>query len=513
MDPAPLRVRASRQTQALHGVQASRRVEARAAGLVAAHVLMQRAGLALARMAVALAPHARRIWIATGPGNNGGDGFEAAMHLHQAGYRVHVTALGDPLRLPADAVASRSRAQAAGVSIAVDAPAAQEGIDLVIDALLGLGTRQAPGGAMAAMIEAVNRVEGLRLAADIPSGLHPDTGTLPSGHAVRASHTLSLLTLKPGLFTALGRDHAGEVWFDALASDTARQAEPVDAWLTGPDAVAAVRSERAHAGHKGRYGDVLVVGGAPGMGGALLLAARTALVAGAGRVLACPLDASMPSVDKLWPELMWRPSAWRDGVALASCTVVAGCGGGGDIVQPLPILLSRSARLVLDADALNAVAADVSLQRLLRSRRDQGRHTILTPHPLEAARLLGESSSAAVQANRLAAAQSLADRFDCTLLLKGSGSVIAAPGRAPAINPTGNARLASAGTGDVLAGLLGGLWSAAQADTGAAPVPPFDVACAGAWLHGRGAESGDLALPLPAGRLAARLGAERDSAP
>jgi hydroxyethylthiazole kinase-like uncharacterized protein yjeF len=220
----------------------------------------------------------------------------------------------------------------------------------------------------------------------------------------------------------------------------------------------------------------------------------------------------MPSVDELWPELMWRPSAWRDAVALATCTVVAGCGGGSAIVEPLPILLSRSARLVLDADALNAVAADVSLQRLLRARSDQGRHTILTPHPLEAARLLGESSSAAVQADRLVAAQMLADRFDCTLLLKGSGSVIAAPRRAPAINPTGNARLASAGTGDVLAGLLGGLWLAAQANTGA-PVLPFDVACAGAWMPGTGAEAGDLALPLTAGRLAARLGAERDSAP
>jgi hydroxyethylthiazole kinase-like uncharacterized protein yjeF len=509
MDPAPLRIDASSPSQPLHGVQASRRIEAHAAKLAPTHVLMQRAGLALARMAVAIAPHARRIWVAAGPGNNGGDGFEAAMHLQQAGYSVQVSALGDPARLPSDAAASRSRAQRAGVPIGAEAPAA-DAIDLVIDALLGLGARQATDGAMAAWIEAVNRVAGPRLAADVPSGLHPDTGVLPSGAAVRASHTLAFLTLKPGLFTGLGRDQAGEIWFDPLASEPARQAEPADAWLTGPDIASRVRAGRAHAGHKGRYGDVLVVGGAPGMGGALLLAARTALGAGAGRVLACPLDASMPSLDGLWPELMWRPAAWRDTAALAACTVVAGCGGGSQIGESLPGLLSRSARLVLDADALNAVAADTSLQHLLRARSGQGRLTILTPHPLEAARLLGQHGAAAVQADRLSAAQRLATRFDCCVLLKGSGSVIAAPQQAPAINPSGNARLASAGTGDVLAGLLGGLWSAAQAN--AVPAAPFDVACAGAWLHGRAAEQGNRALPLPASLLAARLDAEGESA-
>jgi len=169
------------------------------------------------------------------------------------------------------------------------------------------------------------------------------------------------------------------------------------------------------------------------------------------------------------------------------------------------VLLSRSARLVLDADALNAIAADTSMQSQLTARASRGLATVLTPHPLEAARLLALQGADRVQANRLAAAQSLAQRFDCTVLLKGSGSVVASPRRTPVINPTGNARLASAGTGDVLAGWLGGLWAASAA--AGAHADAAVAARAAAYWHGAAAQCGDTTAPMTASTLLAALSA------
>jgi hydroxyethylthiazole kinase-like uncharacterized protein yjeF len=179
---------------------------------------------------------------------------------------------------------------------------------------------------------------------------------------------------------------------------------------------------------------------------------------------------------------------------LQRSTVVCGCGGGNLVADHLPAVLLHAPRLVLDADGLNAVAANVDLHALLMARSARGQATVLTPHPLEAARLLG-ASTAAVQADRLAHAKALADGCQATVVLKGSGSVIASPGRAPWINPTGNARLGTGGSGDVLAGWLGGLWS--QAPAGDA----HGAAAAAVWLHGRAAEHGDTRLPLRAGDL------------
>jgi len=497
------RIEALEATVALHGVDASRRIEARAAQALPPHTLMRRAGLAVARLAIAVAPHARRVWVAAGPGNNGGDGFEAALHLRAAGREVQVTALGDPARLPADAAASLARAVAAGVPIGATLPAAAP--DLAIDTLLGLGATRAPEGAMPSLIAAFNGLACPRLAVDLPTGLDAETGQARGVEAATATHTLSLLTLKPGLVTGAGREHCGALWFDDLEAQDARAAEPADAWLVGSAAASAPRPPRRHAGHKGRFGDVLAIGGAPGMAGALTLAARAALAAGAGRVFACALDPSTPALDPLAPELMWRPSHWREATVLETSTVVAGCGGGDAVHEALPALLSRSARLVLDADALNAIAVDPGLQAQLTARSRGGRETVLTPHPLEAARLLGMADAAAIQGDRLRATRALAERYGCTLVLKGSGSVIAAPQRAPTINPTGNARLASAGTGDVLAGWLAGLWAAAQA--GVVVPGAFDIAQGAVWLHGAAAQGGDAAAPLPASRLLDRLAA------
>ena len=483
----------------LHDVKGSRAVETLAAAHVEPHTLMQRAGLAVARLALALAPHAERFWIAAGPGNNGGDGFEAAHHLQCAGKQVHVSMLGDAARRPADAGASLARAQAAGAAIDASLPAASDA-DVVIDALLGLGSTRAPVASMAEAVRCFNAHAGARLAVDVPSGLDAERGHALGADCVRATHTLSLLTLKPGLFTAYGRDASGDVWFDALGCRDVAEQVAARASLGGERCARLVREPRPHAGHKGRFGDVLVVGGAPTMAGAALLAARAAAAAGAGRVYVSVLDTAAPVLDALWPELMFRPTAWRDaGGALNRSTVVCGCGGGDAVREALPTLMSRTARLVLDADALNAIAADPMLQQLLAARAARGLASVLTPHPLEAARLLGHASAAAVQADRLACAEHLAERFACVVLLKGSGSVIAAPSTVTHINASGNARLASAGTGDVLAGWLGGLWAAAQAQQ---PAPTAHaVACAAAWLHGRAAEGGDASAPLTATQL------------
>jgi len=195
----------------------SRQIEAYAASKLPRHALMERAGEAIAKLSLALAPHAQRVWLAAGPGNNGGDGFEAALHLHRVGKQVRVTALGDAARRPADAAASLARAQAAGVPIESALPA-DLACDLAIDALLGLGHSRAPEGDLAAAVQCFNRQPVPRLAVDLPSGFDADRGQAFGDCVANASHTLALLTLKPGLFTGAGRDLAGEVWFDDLGT-------------------------------------------------------------------------------------------------------------------------------------------------------------------------------------------------------------------------------------------------------------------------------------------------------
>jgi len=229
------------------------------------------------------------------------------------------------------------------------------------------------------------------------------------------------------------------------------------------------------------------------MTGAALLAARAAQGAGAGRVYVELLDGGTLSHDAERPELMLRADWTRhaDPSTLAATTVVCGCGGGERVGAVLPRLLGGAARLLLDADALNTIAADPQLATQLAARAARGQATVLTPHPLEAARLLA-CSSAQVQAERLAAAQQLADRCRCVVLLKGSGSVIAAPGRAPWINASGNASLAGAGTGDVLAGWLGGDWS--QRGEPDAGERAWAAALQSAWLHGAAAEAAGMAV-------------------
>ena len=493
----------SARSHPLYDVAAVRLIEHRAAQALAPHTLMQRAGLSVARLALALAPHARCIWVACGPGNNGGDGFEAALHLHRWGKRVVVTWTGLPpgkVELPPDAQTSRQRALAAGVPMTSEAP---QDFDLSIDALLGIGASLDPNrpqnAVMQDWLQRMHTGAAPRLSVDLPTGLNADTGTTSFANTTKSIaanacmtganglFTLSLLTLKPGLFTASGRDCAGEVWFDDLGINPAGMANPLFlakpcAWLLGADrAGTALRAQAAHASHKGSFGDVAVLGGESAershMAGAALLAARAALHAGAGRVFVALLgDVPAMTVDPEQPELMFRAP---DALDMAAQVIVCGCGGGDRVKSVLPQVLSATRRVVLDADALNAIALDSQLQTLLKARASRGCLTILTPHPLEAARLMG-CSATAVQADRLGMARQLAVRFGCVVVLKGSGTVIAAPDEPALINSTGNALLATAGTGDVLAGMVGACLARGMG--------AVDAAAAAVFTHGRKAD-------------------------
>lgn len=470
----------------LHNVAATRQIEALATATLPLHALMQRAGLAVAKLALAVAPHAQRIWIGCGPGNNGGDGLEAAIHLHHWGKEAIVTWLGQPDRAPPDALAAYQRAVSAGVAFSRQVPT---NIQLCIDALLGIGAHlREPNADMGNWIDQMNGGNVPILAVDVPSGLDADTGQITQRH-INATHTLSLLTLKPGLFTAHGRDASGTVWLDDLqvAPDMLKHIGASARLLAQP-----APAHRTHASHKGIFGDVAVIGGAPGMTGAALLAAKAALHAGAGRVFVGLLDGGSLSVDLTQPELMFRSV---DSLDFNTMVVVCGCGGGDAVKAVMPKALLASSALVLDADALNSIAVDVALQKLLAARINRGAATVLTPHPLEAARLLN-CTAKQVQQDRLSAATRLAQRFACTVVLKGSGTLIAAPDQLVAINPTGNARLSTAGTGDVLAGMIG-----AKLAAGASA---FQAACNAVYQHGQIADTWPAMSVLTALKLASQ---------
>ena len=494
----------------LHDVHATRQIEQIAGSSLPPHTLMARAGEAIACLTEALAPHAQTLWVACGPGNNGGDGLVAAtlLHKHQQqrglNRRICLTLEGDPDKLPPDASDALQSALASGLSLRIQPPAQY---DFAIDALLGIGASREPEGNLANLLSRLRNSHSPVLAVDVPSGLMADTGVLlgQSATPAAARYTLSLLTLKPGLFTGDGRDAAGDIWFDSLGVGP-EMAAPATALLyaTKPDTA---RAPRRHASHKGSYGDVLVIGG-QGLGvngvamcGAPLLAARAAIRSGAGRVFLILLEECLPEyvVDPLQPELMFRTlaAAHRDNLMERSA-VVCGCGGGEALVPVLPTVLSDARTLVLDADALNAISADARLQVGLSDRQTRSCTTVVTPHPLEAARLLG-CSTQQIMADRMLAATELSQRFGVICVLKGSGTVIAAPGKPPTINASGNAALATAGTGDVLAGILGASLAMSGGGAGAHAATLNSV-----FEHGRLAEEWIKAhenRPLTADRL------------
>jgi len=461
---------------AMHGLYAVREVRAiEQAALATAPpgALMRRAGAAAATLANRLLPSGGDVLVLAGPGNNGGDALETAALLAYGGCQVTVHFAGRAEALSADASAALQRAEASPAAFRLADTAAHW--DLVIDGLFGIGLARPIEGELALLVQAVNAMRCPVLALDVPSGLDADTGAVvgPGGIAVRASHTVTFIADKPGLHTADGCDCAGQVEVATLEVDAGLYPPP-SAALADPALFATGLMPRRENSHKGSFGDCAILGGAHSMAGAAMLAARTAAMSGAGRVYAGFID-TPPAYDPLHPEIMCRRAADLD---LERAAVVAGpgMGTGADAHALLAEALASAAPLVLDADALNLVAAEASLQAALAGRAAA---TIITPHPLEAARLLA-SSAAEVQADRLHAARRLAARFSAMVVLKGAGSVMARPDGMAVINTTGNPALATAGTGDVLAGLCGALL--------AQHWPPWQALLGAVWLHGAAAD-------------------------
>jgi hydroxyethylthiazole kinase-like uncharacterized protein yjeF len=331
------------------------------------------------------------------------------------------------------------------------------------------------------------------LALDVPSGLDADSGAIvgaSAGVAVHASHTITFIGDKPGLHTGAGCEHAGAVVVAQLEVEL-EAAGPVQACIGAPALFRPWLAPRRANAHKGHFGDVAIVGGAHGMLGAVVLAARGALYAGAGRVFAATLDTRLALLPQQ-PEIMCRLAHDFD---LAGRVLVLGPGMGGamEAMRVLGAGIDSAGAVVVDADGLNLVAASLDLQARLAAR---GAPTILTPHPLEAARLLGVDV-AEVQANRVQAARSLARRFQAVVVLKGAGSVVARPDAMLAINPTGNPGLATGGSGDVLAGVCGALLGQGW--------PAWEAAVGAVWMHGAAADrlvaAGDGPIGITAGEL------------
>lgn len=495
----------------LYSIAELRAIETAAAASLPQGSLMARAGQAAASAAMKILNHLEggdaahmRVLVLAGPGNNGGDALEAAAHLAGAGIEVLAwlapeAASTSPEREQAAARARNSATRFIdGANTMASAAINAAPWNLIIDGLFGIGATRPLAGVCREMAQLVNQQSCPVLALDVPSGLHADTGAA-DGAAIRASHTITFIGDKPGLHTADGRDHAGEVEVAALAIAPALLPQ-AGAQLNGLHLFARHLRPRRQNTHKGSYGSVAVIGGATGMAGAPILAARTALHAGAGRVHIA-FAGTPPAYDSGQPELMCKRAQDVDFSGLAFGALVAGPGLGGDInsegdsVELLQRAIDSDSPLLFDADALNLMAAEPELQSALATRTGAGA-TILTPHPLEAARLL-DMTVAEVQADRLAAARQLAAQLGVIVVLKGSGTVIAAQDGSVVVNTTGSPALATAGTGDVLAGLCGSLLAQGW--------PEWEAALGAVWLHGAAADalvaSGAGPIGLTAGEL------------
>ncbi len=449
--------------------------------------LMQRAGAAAADWAVSLAGERNRpILILAGPGNNGGDAFEVGRLLRQRFFAVCLVFAGDPGKLPADAAVARQAFIAAGGATITAIPDDVRW-SLIIDGLFGIGLTRAPAGSYAESITTANQ-QAVRdncplLALDCPSGLNADTG-VAFAPCIEASHTITFIAGKPGLLTADGPDCCGEIRVADLALNPADEVEP-DGHIVTLATFRAHLKPRRNNTHKGSFGSAGILGGDQTMVGAALLAGRAALKLGAGRVYLGLLDADAPAVDLLQPELMMRRA---DTVLQADLQALAcgpGLGRSSEALRQLEQSVRTPIPLVLDADALNLLAEDRHLESTLAKRPCPA---ILTPHPAEAARLLG-CSVADIQSDRIKATGDLAGRYRCHVALKGCGTVIAIPqgdflrgavNRKFWLNSTGNPGMATAGMGDVLSGLIVALL--------AQNWPPEMALLAGVHLHGAAAD-------------------------
>ena len=488
-----------RMDNPLYSVAQIRAIEQAAQAQLPPGCLMQRAGEAASTYALEVLGGlpTGRILVLAGPGNNGGDALEVAANLANLGANVDVVHLAGAAPSP-ETQRALERAQASRARFVPDIEI-ELGCCLVVDGLFGIGLARPLAGRARELVERTLALSCPVLALDVPSGLDADTGGVigPDGVAVRATHTITFLGDKPGLHTGDGCDHAGRVHVNRLGA-AALHTEAAHAWLNGPALFAGLLAPRRRNSHKGTYGDVAVLGGARGMAGAGSLAARAARAAGAGRVFVAAVDPG-PGLDPMQPEIMFRDGA---GFAFDGRTVVAGPGMGDSAgaTHLLSKVIDGTGPLLVDADALNLCAASPDLAARLAAHDGD---TVLTPHPLEAARLLGVTA-AIVQADRLENARELAQRLDAVVVLKGAGSIVARPDGAVAINTTGNPGLATGGTGDVLAGLIGTLLSQGW--------PAWEAALAGVWLHGAAADrlvaGGVGPIGLTAGELPRAIRAE-----
>ncbi|MCX8086809.1 MAG: NAD(P)H-hydrate dehydratase [Rhodocyclaceae bacterium] len=453
--------------------------------------LMQRAGAAAAALArEMLANSALPPLIVAGPGNNGGDAFVVARELKAVGYSPRVLFAADAEQLPADARRAYLDWRAIGGECLASFPPGEFG--LIIDGLFGMGLSRPIEGLYAEWIERINAGATAVLALDVPSGLNADTGTT-TGPCVFADRTATFIALKPGLLTGDGPDYCGAVTLCTLGLDIGeRGGQSIE-----PQLFAGCLKPRRKNSHKGDYGNVCIIGGAPGMSGAALLAGRAALKLGAGRVYLGMLERL--AVDPTQPELMLRAPE----EALEQGSVLAIGPGLGQSMQASELLvraIGTSVPLVIDADGLNLLTQGTLLMRRLAARREAVPRapTLLTPHPAEAARLLG-TTTAQVQADRLAAALALAQKFSAYVALKGCGTIVATPDGRWFINTSGNPGLASAGSGDVLTGMIAALL--------AQQWPPLEALLAAVHLHGAAAEAcaahGEGPVGLTAGELIA----------
>ena len=483
----------------LLGVTAMRELDRRAVeehGLPVV-ALMEVAGAALAREAAALRAGSGGQGPAVllcGGGHNGGDGLAAARHLVAAGVPAQVLLFADPHRLGAAPAANLALLPASGIPVLTHPATPDVGrlcreAGVIVDCLLGTGFHGVVRPPLPDVIAAANAAGPPILAADIPSGLSGELGIGPGGPCIRAQRTICFGAVKAGLFCEPGRGFAGEVRLEPLGIPEAAWAGIDLVRGLGAADVAAWLPVRRGAGHKGTYGTVLALVGAVGYAGAATLCAEGALRSGAGLCqVACPV-AVAPIVGAKLTEATLRPlpAEGEGGLAAAAAERLPGLLGGAEAVVAGPglgrgpgvraviarLLQLYAGPLVLDADALQAV--DLAALRAAAGR------VVITPHPGEAGRLLG-LSSADVQADRLAAVGRLAAEGRCVAVLKGAGTLVAAPQAPVACNPTGNDGMGTGGSGDVLAGLLAGLC--------AQGAEPTAAAMAGVYLHGL---AGDLA--------------------
>lgn len=410
--------------------------------------LMTRAGQAAFQLLRERWPEATRIVVLAGPGNNGGDGYVLARLAWSQHLDVRILTVGNHDALTGEAAEAANDATRARVPEQSWAGALPEA-DLYVDALFGTGLNKAVGGDFAAAIAALNHSGRPVLALDIPSGIHADTGA-ELGEAVHAAATLSFIGMKAGLLTGRGPALTGQQYFDDLGVPANLYDGIVPAAHRLDPADLAILGRRPRDAHKGQNGHVLIVGGNHGMAGAVALAGEAALRAGAGLVSVATRPAHTAVLTSRRPELMCH--GVDDAAALAPLfaradVVVLGPGLGRDnwARALFGAVLDSGLPLVLDADALNLLA-------LMPEVRGSW---VLTPHPGEAARLLG-ISTAAVQADRFAALRALKDRYGGRIVLKGAGTLVADDDGIH-LCPCGNPGMATAGMGDVLSGVTGAL--------------------------------------------------------